>query len=195
MKSSKILKIANSHHQTQIGFTNYVGYVDAYVRHLVVIHNCFTLQTLWKSRLTCKFQNRRKQESKSDDKLQVFRKRKTGSGSPASKSTEKAKQMWGVNNYLPQPPASEDERSMQRHKQWLIGEKNKRCPDIKRVDSAMINTLSILTIQQHQQRCVEVFSLKVLLAVAFLVLFSCSCAKMGINPGTHATCLHHQVIH
>lgn len=58
---------------------------------------------------------------------------------PASKP---ATPQWGMKNYSPERPDSEDDSSIAAHISWMTAEKRKRQPDFKQVEFCMGQTLS-----------------------------------------------------
>ncbi|XP_071811273.1 sterile alpha motif domain-containing protein 3-like isoform X3 [Apostichopus japonicus] len=99
------------------------------------------LKMLWKHRLQYKFQNFRKRvafeiAAVQKKKLKVARKPKSAPESPA------APPQWGMKNYLPNRPETEDDASIDGHICWLQDEKRKRQPDFRGVSQSMALTLA-----------------------------------------------------
>ena len=97
---------------------------------------------LWKHRLQYKFQNRRKRgdttiEAVQRKKLKTARKPATPPPSVVQPPT-----YWGMKNYLPNRPASEDDQTIAKNIAWLQAERRKKQPDFKTVSCLMDKTLA-----------------------------------------------------
>lgn len=90
--------------------------------------------------MTTKFQNNR--DAEDEEVKATFRKRKLEKKTCIAQPKSSAPPQWGLSNYLPDLPLSEDDETIQRHTQWLVQEKKKRYPDITRVGQSMKATLS-----------------------------------------------------
>ncbi|XP_071839081.1 uncharacterized protein [Apostichopus japonicus] len=97
---------------------------------------------LWKHRLQYKFQNKRK---RLDLKIEAVQKKKLkAERKPRSPppSTVDPPTYWGMKNYLPSRPASEDDLTIATHIGWLNAEKRRKQPDYKTVSCSMTKTLA-----------------------------------------------------
>nr|XP_054767301.1 uncharacterized protein LOC129274537 [Lytechinus pictus] len=95
---------------------------------------------LWLAKLKYKFQNKRNRSDDIRKLLQVqMRKRKQPMKKPsmelAAKQPAKPKfpPMFGLQNYLPERPKSEDPLTIKAHIEWLTVESKKKRPDFKEV--------------------------------------------------------------
>ena len=106
-----------------------------------------SLQDMYKKKLTYFFQNKRDILKKEDLTAMNFiwrqKKSKSTTGQfQRSSSSTAAPPVWGVRNYLPSMPESEDIGSIERHTMLMQEEKKKKWPDIQRVETSMTVTLS-----------------------------------------------------
>ncbi|XP_041484267.1 uncharacterized protein LOC121430903 isoform X3 [Lytechinus variegatus] len=99
---------------------------------------------LWLAKLKYKFQNKRNRSDDIRKLLQVqMRKRKQPMKKPSMESAAKqpAKPkfppMFGLQNYLPERPKSEDPLTIKAHIEWLAVESKKKRPDFKEVTQRM----------------------------------------------------------
>ncbi|XP_076101714.1 sterile alpha motif domain-containing protein 3-like [Mytilus galloprovincialis] len=93
---------------------------------------------LWKERLLHKFQNSRKRHDKNLPEVKANKRQKTDS----TIKIYQGPSTWGLKNYLPDKPLSEDEASVEKHMQWLQKEYRKKDDqDITQVDLLMDLTL------------------------------------------------------
>ena len=107
-------------------------------------------QQLWTDKIQRKFQNARKRDPDIREMLVVkARKRKAQNHEIPKNKLVKEKTtppryppMWGMKNYLPQRPSSEDDNSVAKHNKWLQLEIFKKRPDFKEVSHLMEITLS-----------------------------------------------------
>ncbi|XP_072048029.1 LOW QUALITY PROTEIN: uncharacterized protein [Amphiura filiformis] len=100
----------------------------------------------YKKKLTYYFQNKRNSMKKTDLTGMNFVWRQKRSNSTKqdqlkSSSITTAPPVWGVLNYLPSMPKSEDNASIERHVKLMQEEKKKKYPDIQRVITGMDMTL------------------------------------------------------
>ncbi|XP_038074352.1 sterile alpha motif domain-containing protein 3-like [Patiria miniata] len=99
-------------------------------------------RVLWKYRLQYKFANSRRRED-SNVPVVLHRKRKSADNQPtAVQSTKKTPPQWGIANYQPARPSSEDDASIAAHIKWMKQETSKRKPDCDRIKIAMSMTLA-----------------------------------------------------
>ncbi|XP_071853739.1 uncharacterized protein [Apostichopus japonicus] len=98
-------------------------------------------QMLWKHRLQYKFQNKRKPR---DLKIEAVQKKLKAERKPHSPppSAVDPPTYWGMKNYLPSRPASEDDLTIATHIGWLNAEKRRKQPDYKTVSCSMTKTLA-----------------------------------------------------
>ena len=98
-------------------------------------------QALWKNRLQYKFANARKREDQHVEMV-VSRKRKR----PEERHIQPQKQggppQWGMINYQPERPSSEDDASIQIHVEYMKLERSKKKPNYDRVAISMAATLA-----------------------------------------------------
>lgn len=83
----------------------------------------------WKVRIQRKFQNSRKRQDSTLTEVVSRKKKKT----PGPTPTPNAPATYGIINYLPSTPESEDDMSIKRHAEWLATEWRKREPDLEKV--------------------------------------------------------------
>lgn len=115
-----------------------------------ILLNFVHFQQLWADKIQRKFQNARKRDPEIREMLVVkARKRKAltqvlPKSTPAKEknSSPRYPPMWGMQNYLPARPSSEDDISILRHKKWLQLEILKKRPDYKAVSHLMEITLA-----------------------------------------------------
>lgn len=99
-------------------------------------------QALWKYKLQYKFRNARKREDSAIPNV-VSRKRKSPSMQNLNQSAVKtAPPQWGIVNYLPPRPESEDDASIEQHISWMKLEKLKKKPHYERIGESMSATLA-----------------------------------------------------
>ena len=99
-------------------------------------------QSLWKYRLQYKFANSRKREDKHVPSV-IQRKRKSISSSdPAPSKTLQSPPQWGMANYKPLRPSSEDDASICAHTSWMKQETKKKKPNHEHVNLAMSATFA-----------------------------------------------------
>lgn len=85
-----------------------------------------------------KFQNSRKRHDKTLPEVKANKRQKTDS----TIKIYQGPSTWGLKNYLPDKPLSEDEASVEKHMQWLQKEYRKKDDqDITQVDLLMDLTL------------------------------------------------------
>lgn len=104
---------------------------------------CFLLliKDLWKERLRVKFQNSRQRVDGDLPEIVAKKKKKMDNAGP--KDLGSLSTTWGLVNYLPEKPESEDETSIQSHIMWLKKEhRKKESMDMEGVDRRMLLTLS-----------------------------------------------------
>lgn len=82
----------------------------------------------WKVRIQRKFQNSRKRQDSSLTEVILHKKTKR----PGPIPTPNVPATYGIINYLPLTPESED-MSIKRHTEWLATEWRKREPDLEKV--------------------------------------------------------------
>ncbi|KAJ8017809.1 Sterile alpha motif domain-containing protein 3 [Holothuria leucospilota] len=100
-----------------------------------------SVKTLWKYRLQYKFSNARKREDRSIPVVKA-RKRKATPSTLSQPTSKHAAPQWGMVNYLPQIPESEDDASIKIHKEWMQQEWGKKKSNYARVADSMTATLS-----------------------------------------------------
>lgn len=83
----------------------------------------------WKVWIQRKFQNSRKRQDSSLTEVISHKRMKT----PGQIPTPNAPATYGIINYLPLTPESEDDMSIKRHTEWLATEWRKREPDLEKV--------------------------------------------------------------
>ncbi|PIK39241.1 hypothetical protein BSL78_23915 [Apostichopus japonicus] len=96
--------------------------------------------SLWKIRMQYKFCNARKRE---DSSIPAVKSRKRKAKTPPQ--TVKGKldvPIWGMKNYLPSRPESEDDISINKHIEWMKLELSKKKPNYARVEECMSITLA-----------------------------------------------------
>lgn len=97
-------------------------------------------QSLWKYRLQYKFANTRKRE---DSNIPVVKSRKRKMQNlPSQPPKKQAAPQWGMANYLPSRPDSEDDASIKIHLEWMQQEEKKKKPNYQRVEEAMVATFA-----------------------------------------------------
>ncbi|XP_072176124.1 uncharacterized protein [Diadema setosum] len=104
-----------------------------------------SFQQLWVTKLKYKFQNSRRRDETVRASLEVLqRKRKQPPIRSLSKTTKEQVKypIFGMANYLPARQASEDDKSIEAHKQWLLTEGTKKRPNYEEVDVRMTLTFS-----------------------------------------------------
>ncbi|MPC73691.1 hypothetical protein E2C01_068027 [Portunus trituberculatus] len=89
------------------------------------------LQLQWKLRIQRKFQNSRKRQDSSVTEV-TSRKKKTPCIAPKETTCPL---MYGVKAYLPPRPHSEDDESLERHRQWLALHWMKKGPELDKYSS------------------------------------------------------------
>lgn len=75
------------------------------------------IKDLWKERLRVKFQNSRQRVDGDLPEIVAKKKKKMDNAGP--KDLGSLSTTWGLVNYLPEKPESEDETSIQSHIMWL----------------------------------------------------------------------------
>ncbi|XP_071508876.1 sterile alpha motif domain-containing protein 3-like [Diadema antillarum] len=100
---------------------------------------------LWVTKLKYKFQNSRRRDETVRASLEVLqRKRKQPPIRNLSKTAKEQVKypIFGMPNYLPARQASEDDKSIEANKQWLLTEGTKKRPNYEEVDVRMTLTFS-----------------------------------------------------
>jgi len=96
------------------------------------------LQLQWKLRIQRKFQNSRKRQDSSVTEVMVKKRKQHHLAATEVDSPL----MYGVKAYLPPRPDSEDDESLDRHRQWLALEWSRRDPDKDKVcDTCKVDVL------------------------------------------------------
>ncbi|XP_041452630.1 uncharacterized protein LOC121426075 isoform X2 [Lytechinus variegatus] len=107
--------------------------------------NCGSRKVMYRKKLTYYFQNKRDVLRKDELTTVNFAwRKKRQSTKPVCKATASsaAPAVWGVQNYLPSMPDTEDDDSIKKHIKIMQDEFKKKYPDIKRVATGMDMTLS-----------------------------------------------------
>lgn len=71
-----------------------------------------------------------------------MRKRKGGNIAVGQPSKKSAAPQWGMRNYLPRRPESEDDTSISLHTNWMKDEVGKKKPNYGRIRDAMHTTFA-----------------------------------------------------
>ena len=98
------------------------------------------MQIIWKNRILDKFRNTRKRKDNAYPEVLAKKKGKREK-LPSIKRAEVVPQ-WGMPNYSPTRPPSEDDISVAKHEEILKKEKSKRQPDFSQVRLAMDKTFA-----------------------------------------------------